>query len=157
MRHRPVSVSRAVHAPPAAAFAILTDPRRHAEIDGSGTVRQPLEDTGTLELGSTFGMAMRQLGAPYRMVNEVTELEPDRRIAWRAYLRPGTAGGPTLGGVTWRYQLRPTEVGCLVTETYDITTGTLSPVLALLGFPGRFEKAMVRTLDRLAALVEPTG
>jgi hypothetical protein len=154
MRHRPVSVSRAVHAPPAAVFAVVADPRRHAEIDGSGMVGEPVEDTGPLQLGSTFGMAMRQLGARYRMVSEVTEFEPDRRIAWRAFLRPGSAGGPTLGGTTWRYTIRPTEVGCLVTETYDVTTGTASPLLALLGFPGRFEKAMARTLDRLAGLVE---
>jgi uncharacterized protein YndB with AHSA1/START domain len=139
MRHRPVSVSRAIAVPPGAVFAILADPRRHPEIDGSG-------------LGSTFGMAMRQYGARYEMANEVTEFEPDRRIAWRAFAK--SRGGPKLGGATWRYQLRPTEVGCLVTETYDITTGTGSRVMALLGMTDRMERAMVATLDRLAAAVD---
>jgi uncharacterized protein YndB with AHSA1/START domain len=153
MRHRPVSVSRAVHAPPHEVFAVVADPARHPEIDGSGMLRRLHGEPGPLRLGSTFGMDMRhQLGAPYRMSNEVTEFEPDRRIAWRAWLE---VGGRRLSGVTWRYTFRPTEVGCLVTETYDVTTATGSRGLVLLGFPGRMEKAMATTLDRLAAIAAP--
>lgn len=36
---RSVSRSVTVAAPPAAVFDLLADPRRHAEIDGSGTVK----------------------------------------------------------------------------------------------------------------------
>ena len=78
-----ISVSRVVPAPAAAIFALLADPSRHPEIDGSGTVVAPRSPgSRTLRLGDTFGMSMR-MGLPYSTRNVVIELEPDRLIAWQ--------------------------------------------------------------------------
>ena len=155
MPHRPVSVSRAIGAPAATVFAIVADPNRHPEIDGSGMVRTSRSGPAPLQLGSTFSMGMKAFGFPYEMVNEVTELEADRRIAWRPWARLGDRR--IAGGVTWRYEIRPTDAGCTVTETYDVTTGQGSQVLALVRYPEKMAKAMTETLDRLAALAERSG
>jgi uncharacterized protein YndB with AHSA1/START domain len=155
MPHRPVSVSRAINAPAATVFAIVADPARHPEIDGSGTVKESRSGPAPLQLGSTFSMGMKAFGLPYEMVNEVTELEPDRRIAWRPWAK--LAGHNVAGGVTWRYEITPSGTGCTVVETYDVTTGRGSHALALLRVPEKMAKAMAGTLDRLAALAERSG
>jgi hypothetical protein len=153
MPHEPTSVSRAIAASPDTVFAIVADPARHHEIDGSGTVRGSVDTPERMQVGSTFSMNMNQ-GLPYKMVNEVTEFEPDRRIAWRPWFV--VAGRRIIGGVTWRYEITPTDDGCTVTETYDVTTGTPSKALARAGFPEKQARAMAATLDRLAALAEGT-
>ncbi len=79
---RSVSRSVVVDAPPTEVFSLLADPRRHVELDGSGTVKGVVKGPDRLSLGDRFGTRMR-LGVPYVISNEVVELEPDRRIAWR--------------------------------------------------------------------------
>ena len=80
---RAVSVERVIAASPDAIFDVLADPRRHAEIDGSGSVENVREGTAErLALGTHFGMDMK-IGMPYRVQNEVVEFEEDRKIAWR--------------------------------------------------------------------------
>jgi hypothetical protein len=140
----PISVSRPVAAPASAVFAVLTDPAAHTDIDGSGTVRQAVFGPSPLVAGSRFGISMRYWGLPYRMVNRVVEFEPDRRIAWK-----------TLAGVVWRYELQPTDGGCVVTETWDTGGSPFGPAYRLLRFPDRTLPAIQGTLDRLAARVEP--
>ena len=90
---------RLIAAPPEAIWALVADPRRHHEIDGSGTVRDAKNMPERLELGSKFGMSMK-LGLPYSMVSEVIEFEPDRRIAWQTF--PPGPGRYLLGGRIWR-------------------------------------------------------
>jgi uncharacterized protein YndB with AHSA1/START domain len=139
---RSVSRSVVVDAPPAAVFALLADPARHADLDGSGTVRGQLRGPRRLRLGSRFGMRMHLL-VPYVITNTVVELEEDRRIAWRH-----------LGRHVWRYELEPVDGGTRVTETFD-WSGALSPrVLELLGYPDRNARGIEATLPRLKALVE---
>ena len=49
-----ISVERVIDAPPEAIFDLLADPKRHREIDGSGTVRDPRGTVDRLKLGSRF-------------------------------------------------------------------------------------------------------
>ena len=93
-----VSVERFVKAPAERVFALLADPSRHREIDGSGTLRDAKGGSTRLALGSRFGMNMKA-GAPYVMVNEVVEFEADRRIAWQA--RPRRPSGAASGATSW--------------------------------------------------------
>ena len=72
------TVQRFIAASPEAIFDLLADPARHREIDGSGTVRDASGGSQRLQLGSTFGMAMK-MGIPYSMVNTVIEFEENRR------------------------------------------------------------------------------
>lgn len=120
MADRPdfVSAERVIPQPAEAIFAILVDPARHREIDGSGTVRDPKTPSQRLALGSTFGMSMR-VGIPYSMVSTVVEFEENRRIAWQTR-GPGRIGRLG-GGRIWRYELEPVDGGTLVRETWDIS------------------------------------
>ena len=134
---RSLSRSAVVPARPAQVFDLLADPRRHAEIDGSGTVRAALRGPERLRLGARFGMRMR-LGLPYVVRNEVVELVPDRRIAWRH-----------LGHHVWRYELEPHEGGTRVTETFDWSTSRSPRALEALGIPARNARSIDATLSRL--------
>ena len=113
-----VSVERVIPFPPEAIFALIADPSRHPEIDGSGSVRQAKGEPQRLRLGSRFGMSMR-LGIPYGTVNTVVEYEENRRLAWQTF--PHVPLGRYFAGRIWRYELEPVEGGTLVRESWDIT------------------------------------
>ena len=145
-----VSVERFVKAPASAVFAILADPSRHQEIDGSGTVRDAVGGSTRLELGSRFGMDMKAGPAPYRMINEVVEFETDRRIAWQA--RPDKSwAAKGVGGRIWRYELEPRDGGTLVRETWDISQERIPPLV--WGLRRLTRLSMNRTMDRIEKLV----
>ena len=145
-----VSVERFVKAPPSAVFALLADPSRHREIDGSGTLRDADGGSTRLALGDVFGMRMQAGPAPYRMLNEVVEFEDDRRIAWQA--RPDRAwAAKAIGGRIWRYELAARDGGTLVRETWDISQERL-PAL-VWGLRGLTRLSMNRTMDRIAEIV----
>ncbi len=151
---RTVVVHKDVAAPPAALFALLTDPHRHADLDGSGMLRGRPEGPRPLALGDRFSMGMRQGGIPYRSVNTVVEYETDRLLAWETWGE--LAGRRLVGGQRWRYGLQPLESGgTRVTHTYD-WRGARFPrlVVELPGYPARMGPAMTRTLSRLAAYAE---
>jgi len=136
---RSLSRSAVVPVPPAEVFDLLADPRRHAEIDGSGTVKGVLSGPERLTLGARFGMRMH-FGLPYVIRNEVVELVPDRRIAWRH-----------VGHHVWRYELEPTDGGTRVTETFDWSRARSPRALELLGIPARNARSIDATLARLVA------
>lgn len=134
-----VSATRTVAAPAPDIFDLLATPRRHSEIDGSGSVRGVQKRTPErLSAGAKFGMEMR-IGLPYKILNEVVEFEEPTRIAWRHF-----------GGHVWRYLLDPVdEHHTRVTEQFD-TTGSRAPaVMAVIGAKRRNAKAINATLERL--------
>jgi len=138
-----VSRSLVVKAPAEDIFAILADPRRHADFDGSGSVRGAVSGPERLSLGAKFGMDMR-LGLPYRISSQVKEFEEGRRIAWSH-----------IGGHRWRYELQPLPDGStLVTETFDATTARSARALKLMDAYNRNARAIEETLPRLKALAE---
>ena len=140
-----VSVERVVPAPPQEVFALLADPWRHREIDGSGTLRDTLDGPPRLHRGATFGMRM-QLGGPYAMTNTVVEFEEGRRIAWQP--RPSNRlAALVIGGRIWRYELEPVAGGTLVRETWDVREERFP--LPLLAARSATRRAMQRTLERL--------
>ncbi len=140
-----VGVERVVAASPQEVFALLADPRRHREIDGSGTLRETVDGPPRLHRGARFGMKMR-LGGPYEMTNTVVEFEEGRRIAWQP--RPTNAvAALVIGGRVWRYELEPVEGGTLVRETWDIRKERFP--LPLVAARWATRRAMARTLERL--------
>ena len=145
------TVERLIAAPAEKIFDLLADPTRHAEIDGSGTVRGVSEgETHRLALGDKFGMSMHA-GIGYTMANEVVEFEENRLIAWQP--RP-TASiiRPFVGGRIWRYELVPQDGGTLVRESWDIRQEKVP--LMVRPMRSRTIDAMTKTLERLAAVVE---
>lgn len=144
------SVERVIPAPPPAIFALLADPSRHHEFDGSGTVHDVAHGGGPVHLGSRFGVRMEN-GIRYTSANEVVELEPDRRIAWRTATQVG--GRELFGGQTWRYELEDRGDGStLVRESFDLTTARPAGLLDRIA-GARAERGMAATLERLATLL----
>ena len=143
------TVERVIPAPPERIFELLADPRRHRDIDGSGSVRQAKDTPERLSLGSKFGMSMK-IGIPYSMVSEVIEFEDARRIAWQT--RPPSPLGARLGGGRiWRYELEPVGSGTRVRESWDISQEKVKAIVR----PARkrTREAMTRTLERIEEIV----
>jgi uncharacterized protein YndB with AHSA1/START domain len=122
-------VSGTVDAPPEAVFAVLADPARHREIDGSGMC-QGCSSGPITGVGQSFVMDMYRDGlGNYQTRNEVADFEPGRRIAWRPRLETSTPeidkllGDIESGGQTWSFELEPTADGkTRVTHSYDWST-----------------------------------
>jgi uncharacterized protein YndB with AHSA1/START domain len=132
-----------IDSPAEAVFDVLADPRRHPEIDGSGTVKASVHGPDRLSLGARFGMHMH-LVVPYRIENEVVEYEEGRLIAWRHFYRH-----------RWRYELDPIDaVTTRVTETFDGRTALFPPGLLLIDAYRKNQIAVAKTLVRLQHVVE---
>ena len=144
-----VTVERTIGASPQVIFDLLADPKRHSEIDGSGTVKGARGDAARLRLGSRFGMSMR-LGFPYGTENEVVEFEEPRRIAWQTR---GTGIVKLFGGRIWRYELEPVEGGTLVKESWDITheNALTKPMVRMAA--ATTAKNMAATVERIEKIV----
>jgi uncharacterized protein YndB with AHSA1/START domain len=146
------TVERVIPAPPEAIFELLADPRRHKDIDGSGTVRDAKDVPARLELGSTFGMNM-EFGGKYSMENTVIEFEPNRRIAWQAR-PPRHHGGiwrQLFGGRIWRYELQPEGSSTRVRESWDVSKERNKWMVRAYGPKTR--RNMAATLKRIEELL----
>jgi hypothetical protein len=143
------SVERVIPAAPEEIFALLADPRRHHEIDGSGTVRDAKDSPERLGLGAKFGMSMH-MGIGYSMVSTVIEFEEGRRIAWQTR-PPSSLASKLAGGRIWRYELEPVEGGTLVRESWDISQERIK--LFVLPARGKTRKSMEATLARIEEVV----
>jgi Polyketide cyclase / dehydrase and lipid transport len=98
-----------VAAPAAELYAMAADPRRHHELDGSGTVRNNIEVPAEVVVGSKFSTSMKVLGVPYRITSTVTALQPDKLFEWRHPV-----------GHRWRWEFEPlSPTRTRVTETFD--------------------------------------
>ena len=137
-----------VQASPSVIFSILSNPKRHKDIDGSSTVTANVSGPDVLILGSTFGMKMR-LGITYWIRNTVVEYKKDELIAWRH-----------LGRWRWRYELKDLGNGSTqITESFD---GTFAPAVAQvwLNFRKAYpwtQLAVAKSLVRLKAVAESEG
>ena len=138
-----VSRTREIKAPAQTIFDLLADPRRHHEIDGSGSVQAAqMNAPDRLSLGAKFGMNMK-IGLPYRITNTVVEFEEGRQIGWRHF-----------GGHVWRYILEPTETGTKVTEQFDWTNNRSPLMLKVMNAIENNAKSMEKTLENLARRFE---
>jgi uncharacterized protein YndB with AHSA1/START domain len=121
-----VSLTRRIAASPAAVFSVITDPRRHVDIDGSGmlvaTDARPLR-----AVGDTFDMDMDRepLGdlpmGKYRVRNTVTSIVPDTALEWNV----GGVDQPPFGHV-YGYELRAAGPASTEVTLYCDWTGVRS-------------------------------
>lgn len=139
---RSVSRSVVVKASADQIFALLTDPRRHSDFDGSDTVKGQVTGPDRLVAGSRFGMKMHK-GMPYTITNEVVEFQDNALVGWR-----------NLGRHIWRYELAAEGDGTKVTETFDWATSRAPFVLELLKLPEKSAVSIEKTLQRLKVLLE---
>jgi Polyketide cyclase / dehydrase and lipid transport len=138
-----ISRSVEVQAPAPELFAIVADPTRHHEVDGSGTVRDNIRAPAKFVVDARFSTRMRMYGVPYRITSTVTALVPDELIEWRHPV-----------GHHWRWEfeaLSPTLTR--VTETFDYRdTGWVKDGLKYyerMGFTKRNAAGIEATLCKL--------
>lgn len=132
-----------IDAPAQVIFDVIANPRRHADFDGSGTVKGTVSGPQRLSLGATFGMSMN-MGFPYTTRNTVVEFDEGRRIGWRH-----------IGRHTWRYELEPVDANTtVVTETFDGSTAWFPPALKLIKAYDNNQKAVAKSVANLKALIE---
>jgi Polyketide cyclase / dehydrase and lipid transport len=147
----PRQVSRRVEvaAPAAELYALAADPRRHAELDGSGTVRDNIEMPPQLVVGSKFSTKMKMYGVPYRITSTVTALKPNELVEWRHPV-----------GHRWRWEFEALSPNLTqVTETFDYRdAGHVKNKLKYyerMGFrkgnAGGIEATLAKLRDRYAA------
>ncbi|GAC68469.1 SRPBCC family protein [Gordonia soli] len=140
----PHKVSRrvTVDAPAADVFALIANPHRHPELDGSGTVRDtPVKGPDLLTEGARFSVGMKQYGVPYTITSRVTAFEDGKLVEWRHPL-----------GHRWRWELSPTSPTTTeVTETFDYSTIPVPKVIELLGYQKKNGAGIESTLRALAA------
>ncbi|MGQ0625710.1 MAG: SRPBCC domain-containing protein [Sporichthyaceae bacterium] len=124
-----IVVTGFVSASPAQIFALLADPHRHQDLDGSGMLRGLVEGSTLRGVGDHFIMDMNNhvLG-DYQVRIHLTEFEPDRRIGWSGALHPEDShvdklGDIKAGGHTFVWELTPDPAGgTAITLTYDWST-----------------------------------
>jgi len=134
-----------INAPADKIFAILANPHRHKEIDGSATIQENISGPDKLVLGSKFGMKMH-LGIDYRIRNTVVEYKENELIAWRH-----------LGRWIWRYEL--VNIGPQITQVTETFDASRAPLIAKawLSFRKAYpwtQKAVAKTLVRLKSTSE---
>lgn len=132
-----------INSPADKIFAVIDNPYRHPEIDGSGMVKGNIKGPTELVLGSKFGVGMKQFGIPYRQFNKVVEYKKNELIAWN-----------NLSPSRWRYQLR-----ALDENTTEVISSYDGRIPFLLHWYANYEfkwapKALASTLDRLKDVVE---
>jgi hypothetical protein len=145
----PHKVSRTVdvRAPAAELFDLIADPRRHAELDGSGTVKEKVSGPDRLGEGATFSVKMTQRGVPYRITSRVTEFDEGRVVEWRHPM-----------GHRWRWELETqSPESTRVTETFDYShVGFVrAKGLELFGAPKQNARGIESTLTKLEARYSP--
>ena len=162
--YQPVAVSRRISAPAHDIFAVLANPVRHPEFDGSQSLRGAGSAAVISGVGDVFVMKMyfAHLG-DYEMNNHVVEYEPDRRIGWEPEAGRGHPGAATdtgdraRWGHRWSYQLTPDGPDAtVVTEIYDCSR---APEEERAGMDNGkvWIQSMAETLERLDALCARQG
>ncbi|MBP2369001.1 SRPBCC family protein [Pseudonocardia parietis] len=154
MSDETMAVTRTIGAAPESVFAVLTDPSRHAAIDGTGWVRESLDGERITDRGQVFRIAMYHANHPaghYEMANRVEVLDPPRAIAWQPGQDDGT-GTLGFGGWVWRYDLAPATDGATeVTLTFD-WSAVPAPVREYIEFPPFPRDHLVNSLAHLDEL-----
>jgi hypothetical protein len=149
-----VSATTMIDAPADVIFGVLADPTKHAAIDGTGRVREPLDSQPLTAARQIFRVAMYHPNHPdgdYQMANRVQVFDPPSAISWE----PGYAtddGSLGFGGWIWRYDLVPAGPDkTKVTLTYD-WSAVPDSLREHIGFPPFRPDHLGNSLAHLAEL-----
>ncbi|HCG56862.1 MULTISPECIES: SRPBCC family protein [Brevibacterium] len=151
MTETKVSASRTIDAAPEDIFAVLSNPERHSEIDGSGMVVSDDKTDRITAVGQVFTMNMHwdKMGGDYKTDNHVVGYEENKLLAWTT-----APSGQEPAGWEWVWELTP--LGRHSTEasiTYDWSSVTDKDVLAQISFPVVDQDGLESSLANLAASV----
>ncbi|WP_409484559.1 SRPBCC family protein [Arsenicicoccus dermatophilus] len=146
-----ISVQRTIDASAQEIFDVLTLPSRHAQIDGSGTVRSDSKADRITATGQTFTMNMHaeHMGGDYQTDNHVTGYLDNKMVAWQT-----APAGTEPKGWEWLWELESQGAGStLVTLTYDWSKVTDKQLLQRVTFPMISKDQLEDSLSRLADAV----
>lgn len=146
-----ITVQRTIDAPAKDVFEVLTNPERHAELDGSGFVRSDDKSDRIQAVGDVFTMNMTgdHMGGEYQTDNHVTAFDPNKMVGWKT-----APAGTEPPGWEWLWELEPQGAdSTLVTHTYDWSGVTDKALLDKISFPLVTQDQLEETLGRLAAAV----
>lgn len=147
-----IVVTRTLDATPDAIFDVLSNPERHHEIDGSGTVVSDDHTDRVQAAGDVFRMNMTReaMGGDYQTDNHVIGFDENKLIAWKT-----APAGNEPPGWQWVWELNAT--GSSTTEvslTYDWSA--MDPQLAQkVGMPVISEDDLEASLKKLGAAAGP--
>ncbi|SHG53240.1 Uncharacterized conserved protein YndB, AHSA1/START domain [Jatrophihabitans endophyticus] len=146
-----VIVHRTIDASAKDLFDVLSNPERHAELDGSGFVRSDEKTDRITAVGQVFRMNMSgpHMGGDYQTDNTVTGYVKDKLLAWQT-----APAGNEPAGWEWVWELAPQGPGSTdVTLTYDWGKVTDKDVLRKVSFPLVSEHQLQQTLEHLTEAV----
>jgi len=148
------SVSAPVAAPAETVWELVADVTRIGELSPECHRAEWLDGGDAPVVGARFRGHNRWKLNRWSRICEVVEAEPGRAFAFRTV--PGW--GPLADSTTWRYDLRPTDDGCEITQSYEVTVPPkrwFQPVIRRL-LPHHLDMRphMVQTLDAIRARAE---
>ncbi|BDZ59605.1 activator of Hsp90 ATPase-like protein [Barrientosiimonas humi] len=146
-----ITVERTIDAPASEIFDVLSNPKRHPQLDGSGFVRSEDQGDRIQQVGDVFRMNMEgdHMGGEYQTDNTVTGYAKDKLLAWQT--APADTDPP---GWEWVWELEPQGPdSTLVRHTYDWSKVTDTALLQKVGFPLVTEDQLEDTLGKLAETV----
>jgi hypothetical protein len=158
MNNETVYAITTIKAPAPTVFEVLADPTNHAAIDGTGWVRDALDNQRLTEAGQIFRMAMYHDQHPdrnYVMANRIQVFDRPHAISWEPGQYRAGDGNLDFGGWVWRYDLTP--VGPSETEvklTYD-WSAVPQQIRQHIPFPPFGIDHLHNSLSHLAELATP--
>lgn len=150
-QEKQITVQRTIDASSQDVFDVLSNPERHAEIDGSGFVIGDEKSDRVTASGQVFTMNMTgdHMGGDYQTDNHVTGYDKNHLIAWQT-----APAGTTPPGWEWTWQLQAQGSGATdVTLTYDWSKVTDPQILEKVSFPLVSQHELEQSLGNLAAAV----
>ena len=146
-----ITVSRTIDASAADIFNVLSNPQRHAELDGSGFIVSDDKTDRITATGQVFSMNMEgdHMGGEYKTDNHVVGYDENKLLAWKT-----APAGTEPPGWQWVWELKPQDADTTdVTLTYDWSAVTHKALLKKVSFPLVSESELEDSLGRLAAAV----
>ena len=151
MSETSITVSRTIDAPAKDIFNVLSNPRRHSELDGSGFMRTGQNADRITASGQVFTMDMEgeHMGGEYQTDNHVVGYDENKLLAWKT-----APAGTEPPGWQWVWELVPQGPDSTeVRHSYDWGKVTDQELLQKVSFPLVTEEQLEDTLGRLAAAV----
>lgn len=146
-----ITVSRTIDASAADIFTVLSNPQRHAELDGSGFIVSDDKTDRITATGQVFTMNMEgdHMGGEYKTDNHVVGYDENKLLAWKT-----APAGTEPPGWQWVWELKPQDADSTdVSLTYDWSAVTDKDLLKKVSFPLVSESELEDSLGRLAAAV----
>jgi hypothetical protein len=143
-----ITVTRTIDISAKDLFQVISDPARHAEIDGSGFIRSDDHTDRITANGQKFRMNMSgdHMGGDYQTDNVVTGYAADKLLAWKT-----APAGTEPPGWEWVWDLEPEGPNSTaVSLTYDWSKVTDKDLLSKNLFPLVSKQQLDESLANLA-------